>query len=253
MTLEPITLEEIRNELIELGRPEAVWFPKTAFLRRQAEQKAWDASHPEALRRHCELVGMEHELNEAAKRQAEAAVLERWTKKQLESSGVGLRDIGAATSPSDTPALREAKAWWEEPTKPTWLVLVGTKGTGKTVAASWLVLQALYSRQTAKYVRAAELVRLSSFDEGRTQLEFLKRVDLLVVDDFGTEHRTDYGAGLLFDVFDSRHADRVRTVVTTNGSDRRSIEMSLGERLMDRVESDGWLRKVSGKSLRGAA
>lgn len=246
-----MTPQQVADELLAIGRPQVSLGPDFVALKRNmAVLRAWDLANPEKARRYFELVGMQHEQAELDRQQEEQRALERWANKQLAASGVGARDAEASSEPDDTPAIADARAWWEAPTKPTWLALVGPKGTGKSVASAWLVRTAIWARQTARFVRAAELVRLSSFDEGRAQLESLKRVGLLVVDDFGTEHRTSYGASLVFDVLDTRHANRRRTVVTANGSDKAAIADALGERLLERVETDGWMRRLTGKSLR---
>ena len=93
------------------------------------------------------------------------------------------------------------------------------------------------------------MARLSSFDEGRADLERMKRLDLLALDDVGTENFTAHAGGLLFDLLDARHANRKRTIVCSN-LDSKALVARLGERLADRIQSDGQVVKLTGASMR---
>lgn len=215
-------------------------------------QGEWDNAHPvEAAQRRALVASLEalEAQEEADKRQLErlAAI-----HRSVIAAGFGERDVEAARQHGPLPQARE---WWGG--RRTWLAMLGGKGIGKTTSAAWCALQALDAGQSVRYRRMGEIARLSSFDEGRVELDRLKRVGLLVVDDVGTEKWTEYAMGLVFDLFDTRHSNRRRTIIATNlprtaerpGDD--SLAKRLGDRLADRVRSDGAIIELQGKSLRG--
>jgi DNA replication protein DnaC len=143
--------------------------------------------------------------------------------------------------------MQAAMAWW--PTDKTWLVMAGATGTGKSVASAWLILKTLETGGSAVFKRAADLASMSTFDAGRDELERLKRVTLLVVDDFGTENLTSHAGGLLYALFDARHSARKRTVLTSNITGT-SLSARFGPRIADRIAQDGMARELRGHSLR---
>lgn len=243
--------DELKLQLEALGMPEVSFAggPR-GVARNMAERKAWRAAHPEKAVRYealsAELSALE-KAEEAAQR-ARTHTLE--VERMLRRVGLAGRDLEAARTPQATPALGAVKAWL--PGERAWLVLAGSMGTGKTVAAAWAVWTTLNSGRSAQYRRMAEVARLSWFNEAKADLEELKRVHLLVLDDVGTEHTKEFNEGLVFDLLDARHAGRRRTILCTNLGDK-SVGDRLGDRLADRVESDGLVVKMKGRSMRKPA
>ncbi len=245
-----MTKHELMAALDAIGRPRPNFGDLRATLAFGAAVKAWDAANPELRARWLELSEQltEHEQAEGERERAEA--MARYVFRSLKTSGAGEREVDAAREPDMTwPGLVAAAAWW--PTDKTWLVMAGATGTGKSVASAWLILKTLEAGGSAVFKQAADLASMSTYDEGRDELDRLKRVTLLVVDDFGTENLTDHAGGLLYVLFDARHSARKRTVLTSNLVGH-SLTARFGPRIADRIAQDGIAKELRGKSLRRA-
>lgn len=126
------------------------------------------------------------------------------------------------------------------------LVLSGSTGTGKTVAAvTWLWR---HRALPGGFMRASAFAAASSFDGAlRTNWAHLWRV--MVLDDLGAEYADNKGAFVsrAEEVFDHYVADGRGLVVTTNLSPA-DILTRYGERLASRLV--GRIRPASGEDLR---
>lgn len=210
-----------------------------------ANIKAWRAANPDKSRRYEALMCELHEAEQAARELARVELV----AGRVRAAGVGERTREAAQDPTDTPALLAARDWLR--TGKTWLVLAGDVGTGKTVAAVWALLERAAEGRTIAFRRAAHVARLSGFDAGAEELALLKRVGLLVLDDLGTECSTGWGQSILHELLDTRHEEKRGTIITSNLK-RADARARLGDRLSDRVQSDGrvvWLEGTSQRRL----
>lgn len=248
-------IHEIEAEITSLGRPQPEWGKALQPHYRAAHEAAvaeWERD--ESRRRR--YVDLHIELREAEahwRRAQEAADLERRVLSGLEASGAGERALHAAASPAQTQALEAAQKWLGA--KPidreyaVWLVLLGGTGTGKTVAATWALREALRQGESAYFRTTSRLSRLSGFDEGARELAMLSECGLLVLDDVGAEAQTAWGSGLLQELLDNRHQGYRRTIITSNLS-ANDFKARLGERMTDRIREDGYVVTLGGKSLR---
>lgn len=138
----------------------------------------------------------------------------------------------------DTRALRGVRWWHEDPRgiRTLTLVLLGPVGTGKTYAAAW----AIAGNASAAYVKARELCRLyrSEWGPEREAWERLLRVDLLVVDELGTERELDLARAAWCEALDERHAAGLRTLGLGN-LDRAGFEARCEARALSRLEQRG--------------
>lgn len=249
--------EELRRAIDALGRPQVSFAGFGGVARSLAAMRAWDAEHPVEAAEHQRLANLleaetKREEREARERiNAERAL--RTSAMKLQRSGVGERSLTAAASATDTEALGVVKRWREDASL-TWLCLCGAKGTGKSVAATWLVREVITAGDTAAFRRTSELAKLSQFDAGAAELEHLKHVHLLVLDDFGAELLTDYAKAQLFEVLDHRHEAYGRTIITSNlpwvtstrdGATVPGVSERLGERLCDRIAQAGRVVQLS--------
>jgi DNA replication protein DnaC len=131
----------------------------------------------------------------------------------------------------------------------TFLTLLGTPGIGKTVAASYVVVDFCRSwpwneRPTGGsvepvlYVQAAGLARLSSFEANdRAHLEALKDCRLLVLEDAG-EEATEFGKGVMVELLMYRDAKKRRTVLCTSVTGP-AFHSRYGEAVTSRLKAAG--------------
>lgn len=126
----------------------------------------------------------------------------------------------------------------------TFLLLLGSPGAGKTIAAAAALVRGGVFR------RAVELSRLSSFDreDQRTFLDAC-RVRLLVLDDLGSEMLHDGWRPMLDELIDIRYGDRLKTIITSN-LDTQTFKARYGERIADRIRHDGDVVLCGDQSLR---
>ncbi len=73
-------------------------------------------------------------------------------------------------------------------------------------------------------------------------------VDILLLDDLGAEHRTDYSASVLYKIINSRYNSEKMTVVTTNLNAKEIVE-TYDRRILSRIIS-GHMFSLSGKDKR---
>lgn len=129
----------------------------------------------------------------------------------------------------DTPPLVRVREWCSK-RDATVLILGGTVGTGKSLAALWAL-----ARTGGQYAHANDLARCWwSYDEhDRRRVEAWSNTHFLVLDDLGGERRADTMADTLFDLFD-RRKDRP-TIVTTNLNDKQLRERYPNDRVWSRM------------------
>jgi hypothetical protein len=131
------------------------------------------------------------------------------------------------------------------------LVLAGLPGNGKSVASAYGVAMSgglwMHARTLAK---------------PRVELDDAERAPLLVIDDLGTEHagESGYGISRAQALLEHRHAERRRTIITTNLRRRRASENDpvafvdrYGDRVNDRLSEGGKYIVLTAPSLRGKA
>lgn len=246
------TIKQLEARINAIGRPAMDLRGLRGISESLAAARAWDAAHPdEAAEYHRLTAELDLEVRRSEREERERAAIDRAMRAmgaKLARSGVGERALSAAAEAEDTEALGVVKRWLPEHSL-TWLGLCGTKGTGKSVAATWAVREAIRSGGSGAFRVAAAIAKLSQFDVGAAELEHLKRVNLLVVDDFGTELLSDYARSVFHELFDYRHENYGRTIITSNlpwldyvtrdGEKKPGLRTRLGERLVDRFEQCG--------------
>lgn len=207
---------------------------------------------------------------------AEEAARAHWEERaRLEGRGIPAKYIDhlLAGKLLDTTAMQTARAFLGDPEMRI-LVLSGSKGCGKTLAASWIAAQespdvffdrARYRATPVwpndlhpRFIDAAQLARLPRYES--EIMVPLERCSMLVIDDLGMEYADKKGAfhSLLDGLINSRYAARVRTVITTNVSAKvnperpgEDFKARYGERIADRIREDGRFMEIAEPSLRG--
>ena len=145
-----------------------------------------------------------------------------------------------------TRALVQAQKWHSGPG--SLLVMSGTPGIGKTVAAALLLLE-----HGGRYVRALDVARLflAQFgDEIGQRQKLVECTGLLVVDDIGTERSVEAMQVALFELLDARRRDGRRSLWITNLA-RAAFEQRYGDpRLLSRLAQSALWFVQAGDDLR---
>lgn len=135
-----------------------------------------------------------------------------------EIQGVRLSQLDPKTEPRVT-----AVAWLTEQPTP-FLLLSGSRGTGKSHAAFALARTLVLRRQLRTYINTApdllgEIKRMMNPEEEGSPEGVIQRAitaDLMVLDDLGAERETDYAAECLYRIVDGRYRRKGLTIITTN-------------------------------------
>ncbi len=103
------------------------------------------------------------------------------------------------------------------------ILLMGNAGTGKTFVSSCIANRALERGKTVFYQTAFKLFETfesAKFkredDEAPDIVKYVYDVDLLIIDDLGTEFVTQFTAASLFDIINTRIISGKSTIISTN-------------------------------------
>ena len=119
-----------------------------------------------------------------------------------------------------------------------WLLLMGEYGCGKTHLAAAIANQAVGMGVPSLFLTVPDLldwIRFSYNDPETTfeqRFDEIRNVQLLVMDDFGTENATPWAQEKLFQILNYRYQNRLPLVITTN-QPMESIEARIQSRLQD--------------------
>lgn len=176
---------------------------------------------------------------------AEAKRLEE-RRKDLRAAGFPRRaiDEAIAADVSAAPIVRVA-SW--EPAKVSTLIVSGSKGCGKTVAATWWALR---QPTVPRFIRATTFAASSRYE--REDRNKLLEAPALVLDDLGTEYLDAKGSFLvdLDELMDVFYGDYKPLLITTNSS-LDDFRARVGDRFADRMRECAAFWATSAPSLRG--
>jgi|SRR6185503_476953 len=115
-----------------------------------------------------------------------------------------------------------------------WLAFFGTPGTGKSHLTA--AIAGALARRHIKviYARVPAQLRFikDGFDDGTAaaRVRALMEVPVLVLDDLGTEQRTDYNTSMLLELVQHRYDQQLATIFTSNVA-RERIEFRVADRI----------------------
>lgn len=197
---------------------------------------------------------------EAEERQREAEKLQERIKRQRRA-GFPESDMQHWTFSADDGAdpriMRAAKryvdnfAGFKEQGKG--LLLYGGVGTGKTFAAACIVNALIDTGKPCLMTNFARVLNtLWSIEEKQAYIDSFNKFDLLVLDDLGTERRSEYAQEQVFNVIDSRYRAKLPLIITTNLSieEIKKPDSVGNSRIYDRVLEMCHPVEVSGHSRR---
>jgi DNA replication protein DnaC len=225
------------------------------MFRWRAEIAEWRATYPDREERYEALLAeMEAIERAAAEDRARREALRDWGARHLPKRVAAVLSTGADES---LEAMAVAKRWLVSP-KP-WLVLLGGTGLGKSVAAAWALRQCAERGATVAWAQADTMAVSAGGFGGEERAERLRHVDVLVVDDVGTEHASEFARSVMRGILQARHEDLLRTIVTSNlaGAEfRESVGVRLARRIRDEcvaVELRGEPMKTTNAALKEAS
>lgn len=127
------------------------------------------------------------------------------------------------------------------------LLLAGTFGTGKSVAAGYAI-----KRRPGRWMHASEIAKVAGFKHEDRMAE-LQSARLLVIDDIGSEFNdaSGWGRAHLTTLLLTRYEEGLRTVLTSN-LDAAGWKKYADPRIVDRLAGDGMVHGAVGKSMRRA-
>jgi DNA replication protein DnaC len=226
-------LEPLRGQL---GNSMAAW--------REA-MEAWRATYPDREERYEALLAEQDALERAvAEDRARRESLKAWGAKHLPGRVAKVLEAGADES---IRAIEVAKRWLESP-KP-WLVLLGSSGQGKSIAAAWALRRCAEKGSTVAWAQADTLAVLAGGFGGEERAERLRHVDVLVMDDIGTEHASEFSRSVMRGILQARHEDLLRTIVTSNQAGAEFRE-TVGVRLARRMRDECVAVELTGEPLK---
>lgn len=207
---------------------------------------AWREAYPDGDQRYeallAELDAYEREV--ALERQRRAAAHD-WASGVVPARVLRVLESYRA----DTSAASGAARWLAG--RATWLLLLGSTGTGKSCAAAWVLRTVHESGHSVAWVQSARLAADAGRFEGAELAGRLRGVDFLVVDDVGAQDGSQFALDTLRELLTERHEEGLRTVVTTN-LDAQALRAHLGDRLSERIRAECQATECRGPSLRGA-
>lgn len=182
-----------------------------------------------------------------------------WTLESLDAHAIRLRD--GETRGLIAELVRE---WL--PTE-WWLYLWGHPGRGKTGLAIGLLVECIRSGKSGLFkivpdmldtIRTSYRTQESMADDSKARalMASLYSVDVLVLDDIGTEKATDWVSQILFQIIGTRHANELRTILTSN-DDLTDLAEHLGHsrtssRILEMTDDGRWQIEVRGQYLRSS-
>lgn len=138
------------------------------------------------------------------------------------------------------------------------LLLTGETGLGKTYLCNCIAKELLDRSSTVLYFTAPQLFKLfeesrfhreDMLDESKDLLHTLFNVDLLIIDDLGTESISSVTISDLFNVINSRYLNQTSTIISTN-LPFNELKERYSERIISRIIGQYIFLKFYGDDIR---
>lgn len=198
----------------------------------------------------------EHEYHRLWNRWKDAGIPARYMEKTMADWNAATADQKKAKQQATEyiAALKEKRGGGKS------MILCGTLGTGKTHLAAAVGKEAMAAGLSMKYIQAmdvAAMVRATfTRDSKETEeqvLRWYRQADLLVLDDVGATHGSQWEVAIIQRLLAGRYDAQNGTLITTNLS-MDTLEKYLGERCMERLlEGGGIVVPMRWKSHRRTA
>lgn len=141
------------------------------------------------------------------------------------------------------------------------ILLRGNAGTGKTYLSSCIGNAVLERGKTVYYqtcyklcellenIKFGKLATAEEIESAQSTVNYISDVDLLIIDDLGTEFATQFTAAALFDLFNTRLIKSKSTVISTN-LDFATMENMYSNRFTSRIIGEYSILTLVGNDLR---
>ena len=137
------------------------------------------------------------------------------------------------------------------------LLILGNAGTGKTFVTSCIANRALERGKTVYYQTAFRLFDIferakfgkEDAEEAEEVVRYVYDVDLLIIDDLGTEFVTQFTTAAFFDVINSRIISGKSTIISSN-LDFEKLSEIYSQRITSRFMGDYTIVQTVGRDLR---
>jgi len=138
------------------------------------------------------------------------------------------------------------------------LLFHGPTGLGKTFLCNCIAKELLDQNYTVLYLTASQLFKLfeesrfhrdDMMEEAKDILNTLFTVDLLIIDDLGTESASSFTASDLFDVLNTRYLHQNATIISTNVAPN-DWNKYYSDRIVSRVFGNYTNHKFIGSDIR---
>lgn len=167
-----------------------------------------------------------------------------------ESSGISKRNMHKTfddyicTTEMQTKAKNDCMRYVENFPTDKSLIMVGGVGTGKTLLAS-AMLDSLVDKHRCRMIKVIDLIRhlkdtwkKDSESSEQEIIEYFVGLDLLILDEVGSQFGSDTEKLFIFDVIDGRYQDMKPTILISN-LDIEGVKDCIGERCVDRLREGG--------------
>ncbi len=136
------------------------------------------------------------------------------------------------------------------------IIFYGNVGTGKSFLSGCIAKELLDRGTSILYFSAVQLFQSllnASYNTDKSELNHLYDTlyssDLLIIDDLGSEHITDYSRSQLFQILNERALRRKPFLLSTN-FDLQKLREEYSERIFSRLIDSSYLCRLTGPDIR---
>lgn len=136
------------------------------------------------------------------------------------------------------------------------LLFTGSTGVGKTYLSSCIAKAVIENGNSVLYETASKVVEIlennkfkNQYDTDYSGYNALYDVDLLIIDDLGTEFKTSYTLSAIYELINTRLINGKKIIISTNMS-IKELKENYSERLSSRFIGEFLILEFIGKDLR---
>lgn len=136
------------------------------------------------------------------------------------------------------------------------MLLCGSAGVGKTYSVSCIANFLMEHRKSVICTSINGLLRQfkstynsSSKESEKDVLDYINTIDLLIIDDLGTEQLTEWSSSILYEIIDTRYRSDKPLIITTN-LQKQDLQNRYHQRINDRIFEMCPLVNCNGNSIR---